>query len=74
MVIFLFEIFYVSENDRLISVYRFLFLIILHICAYINKNSLFVVFGLTSLLCSCILELQKKILKFQMKKAFYIVK
>ena len=55
MVIFLFEIFYVSENDRLISVYRFFFSIKLHICAYINKNGLFVVFGLTSLLCSCIL-------------------
>ena len=71
MVIFLFEIFYVSENDRLI---QFIVFNQLHICAHINKNSLFVVFRLTSLLCSCILELQKKILKFQMKKAFYIVK
>ena len=54
MVIFLFEIFYESENDRLISVYRFFFNQ-LHICAYINKNSLSVVFRLTTLLCSCIL-------------------
>lgn len=44
MVIFLFEIFYASENDRLISVYRFFFFNQLHICAYINKNSLFVDF------------------------------
>lgn len=73
MVIFLFEIFYVSENDRLIQFIVFIFNH-LHICAQINKNSLSVVFRLTTLLCSCILELQKKILKFQMKKAFYIVK
>ena len=54
MVIFLFEIFYVSENDRLIQFIVFIFNH-LHICAYINKNSLSVVFRLTTLLCSCIL-------------------
>lgn len=49
MGIFLFEIFYVSENDRLIQFIVFLFSR-LHICAYINKNCLFVDFWIDKFL------------------------